>query len=116
MINAGGYKIFPRDVEDVLYQHPAAREACVVGVPDEYRGEAVKAFVSLVPDISATPEELIDFCRVRMAVHEYPQGGDPGRAAPEHERQAAPARAARPGSTVMRAHPRRALVRTGGVR
>ena len=38
MINAGGYKIFPRDVEDVFYQHPAAREACVVGVPDEYRG------------------------------------------------------------------------------
>ena len=61
-----------RDVDDVLYQHPAAREACVVGVPDEYRGETGKAFVSLVPDTSATPEELIDSCRVRMAVHRYP--------------------------------------------
>lgn len=62
-----------RDVEDVLHQHPAAREACVVGVPDDYRGEPGKAFVSLVPDTSATPEELIDSCRVRMAVYEYPR-------------------------------------------
>ena len=73
MINAGGYKIFPRDVEDVLYQHPAVREACVVGLPDEYRGETVKAFVSLVPHASATPEELIDFCRGRMAAYKYPR-------------------------------------------
>jgi long-chain acyl-CoA synthetase len=73
MINAGGYKIFPRDVEDVLYQHPAVREACVVGVPDEYRGETVKAFVSLVPESSVTPEELIDFCRGRIAAYKYPR-------------------------------------------
>ena len=73
MINAGGHKIFPRDVEDVFYQQPAAREACVVGVPDEYRGETVEASVSLVPDTSATPEELIDSCRMRMAVHDYPR-------------------------------------------
>ena len=73
MINAGGYKVFPRDVEDVLYQHPAVREACVIGVPDEYRGETVKAFVSLVPETSTTPEELIDFCRGRMAAYKYPR-------------------------------------------
>jgi long-chain acyl-CoA synthetase len=73
MINAGGYKIFPRDVEDVLYQHPAVREACVVGVPDEYRGETVKAFVSLVPQSVATPEELVEFCRGRMAAYKYPR-------------------------------------------
>ncbi len=46
-INAAGYKIWPRDVEDVLYGHDAVREVAVIGVPDEYRGETVKAFVSL---------------------------------------------------------------------
>lgn len=73
MINAGGYKVFPRDVEDVLYQHPAVREASVVGVPDDYRGETVKAFVSLVAGADATPEELIAFCRERMAAYKYPR-------------------------------------------
>lgn len=73
MINAGGYKVFPRDVEDVLYQHPAVREAAVVGVPDDYRGETVKAFVSLVAGADATPEELIAFCRERMAAYKYPR-------------------------------------------
>ncbi|YCN58750.1 hypothetical protein AB9M10_12625 [Rhodococcus erythropolis] len=73
MINAGGYKIYPRDVEDVLYQHPAVREASVVGIPDEYRGETVKAFVSLVPTATATAGELIDFCRNQMAAYKYPR-------------------------------------------
>lgn len=73
MINAGGYKVFPRDVEDVLYQHPAVREASVVGVPDEYRGETVKAFVSLTRGASATPADLIEFCRSRMAAYKYPR-------------------------------------------
>lgn len=73
MINAGGYKVFPRDVEDVLYQHPAVREASVVGVPDEYRGETVKAFVSLTRDATATPTELIEFCKSRMAAYKYPR-------------------------------------------
>ena len=59
MINAAGYKVWPREVEDVLYEHPAVREAAVVGVPDEYRGETVKAFVSLKPGTAATPDELI---------------------------------------------------------
>jgi long-chain acyl-CoA synthetase len=73
MINAGGYKIFPRDVEDVLYQHPAVRETAVVGIPDEYRGETVKAFVSLVDGATVTPEELIRFCKERMAAYKYPR-------------------------------------------
>ena len=54
-INAGGYKVWPREVEDVLYEHPAVREAAVVGVPDEYRGETVKAFVSLRPGQPSSP-------------------------------------------------------------
>jgi long-chain acyl-CoA synthetase len=73
MINASGYKVWPREVEDVLYGHAAVREAAVVGVPDEYRGETVKAFVSLKPGTEATPEELIAFCKERMAAYKYPR-------------------------------------------
>jgi long-chain acyl-CoA synthetase len=73
MINASGYKVWPREVEDVLYQHPAVREAAVVGVPDEYRGETVKAFVSVVPGAEVTAEEIIEFCRERMAAYKYPR-------------------------------------------
>jgi len=72
-INAGGYKIWPREVEDVLYEHPAVREAAVVGIPDEYRGETVKAFVSLKGGAQATPEEIIAFARERMAAYKYPR-------------------------------------------
>jgi long-chain acyl-CoA synthetase len=72
-INAGGYKVWPREVEDVLYQHEAVREAAVVGVPDTYRGETVKAYVSLRPGQSATAEELIAFCRAQMAAYKYPR-------------------------------------------
>jgi long-chain acyl-CoA synthetase len=73
MINASGFKVWPREVEDYLYQHPAVREAAVVGVPDEYRGETVKAFVSLRPDAIATEGELIAFCKERMAAYKYPR-------------------------------------------
>jgi long-chain acyl-CoA synthetase len=72
-INAGGYKIWPREVEDVLYEHPAVREAAVVGVPDEYRGETVKAFVSLKPGAAVTAEEVVAFTRERMAAYKYPR-------------------------------------------
>jgi long-chain acyl-CoA synthetase len=72
-INAGGYKVWPREVEDVLYQHEAVREAAVVGVPDAYRGETVKAYVSLRPGHTATAEELIAFCREQMAAYKYPR-------------------------------------------
>ncbi|MBH5143512.1 class I adenylate-forming enzyme family protein [Rhodococcus erythropolis] len=72
-INASGYKVWPREVEDVLYEHEAVREAAVVGVPDEYRGETVKAFVSLRPGMSATPEELIAHCKSQMAAYKYPR-------------------------------------------
>jgi long-chain acyl-CoA synthetase len=72
-INAAGYKIWPREVEDVLYGHPAVREAAVVGVPDDYRGETVKAFVSLRAGERADADELIAFCRERMAAYKYPR-------------------------------------------
>jgi long-chain acyl-CoA synthetase len=75
LINASGYKVWPRDVEDVLYQHPAVKEAAVVGVPDEYRGETVKAFVALSDSYrdKVGPEDLIAFCKARMAAFKYPR-------------------------------------------
>jgi long-chain acyl-CoA synthetase len=73
MINASGYKVWPREVEDVLAEHPGVRESAVVGVPDEKRGETVKAFVSLKPGATATPEELIAHCKERMAAYKYPR-------------------------------------------
>ncbi|MFJ9647205.1 AMP-binding protein [Streptomyces sp. NPDC101206] len=73
MINAAGFKVWPREVEDVLYTHPAVREAAVVGVPDPYRGETVKAYVSLRPGFSVGPAELAAHCAARMAAYKYPR-------------------------------------------
>ena len=74
MIVASGFKVWPREVEDVLYQHPGVREAAVVGVPDAYRGETVKAFIALKPEFaSVTAEEIIAFTRDRMASYKYPR-------------------------------------------
>lgn len=73
MISASGYKVWPREVEDVLYSHPAVREAAVVGIPDDYRGETVKAVISLNEGASVTPEEIIDFCKSQMATYKYPR-------------------------------------------
>jgi long-chain acyl-CoA synthetase len=65
--------VWPREVEDVLYTHDAVLEAGVVGVPDPYRGESVKAYVSLRKGFSIDPDELIAFCRERMAAYKYPR-------------------------------------------
>ncbi|HSJ70498.1 MAG TPA: AMP-binding protein, partial [Acidimicrobiia bacterium] len=72
-INSAGFKIWPREVEDVLYEHPAVREAIVIGVPDEYRGETVKAYVVINPPGAVQPDDLIEFCRARMAAYKYPR-------------------------------------------
>jgi long-chain acyl-CoA synthetase len=73
MIVASGYKVWPGEVEEVLYQHGAVHEAAVVGVPDPYRGETVQAFVSLRPDQRVDVTELVQFCRERMAAYKYPR-------------------------------------------
>lgn len=73
MINASGFKVWPREVEDVLYGHPAVREAAVVGVPDEYRGESVKAYVSLRPGEETASGALVAHCRERLAAYKYPR-------------------------------------------
>jgi long-chain acyl-CoA synthetase len=72
MIVVSGYKVWPRDVEDALYTHPAVQEAAVVGEPDDYRGETVAAFVVLRPGEDAGVEELIAHCRERLAVYKAP--------------------------------------------
>lgn len=73
MINASGFKVWPREVEDYLYEHPAVREAAVIGIPDPYRGETVKAFISLKAGAQVTEEEIVEFCRARMAAYKYPR-------------------------------------------
>ena len=75
MIVASGYKVWPREVEDVIYQHPAVKEVAVIGVPDSYRGETVKAFVTLKQGLegSIPPDEIISFCKARMAAYKYPR-------------------------------------------
>ncbi|MFC8087627.1 class I adenylate-forming enzyme family protein [Streptomyces sp. NPDC057340] len=73
MINASGFKVWPREVEDVLYTHPAVREAAVVGVPDGYRGETVKAYISLRPGAATDPDALVAYCEERLAAYKYPR-------------------------------------------
>ena len=73
MIIAGGYNVYPRDVEEVLYQHPQVLEAAVAGAPDAYRGETVKAYVVLKPGQTATADDIIAFCRERLAVFKVPR-------------------------------------------
>jgi long-chain acyl-CoA synthetase len=72
-INAAGFKVWPREVEDVLFAHPAVAEVSVVGVPDAYRGETVKAFVVRRPGADVTEAELIAFARERLAAYKYPR-------------------------------------------
>ena len=73
LIIAGGYNIYPADVEAVLFEHPKVREAAVIGVPDERLGESVKAFVVLKEGETATADEIIAFCRERMAAYRVPR-------------------------------------------
>jgi long-chain acyl-CoA synthetase len=72
-INVSGYKVWPREVEDGLLDHEAVKEAAVIGIADEYRGETVKAFVSLRPGAEVEPDALIAFCKERMAAYKYPR-------------------------------------------
>jgi len=73
LIIAGGFNIYPREVEEVLFEHPAIKEAAVIGLPDPYRGETVKAFVVMKDGASATTEEIIAWCRERLASYKVPR-------------------------------------------
>jgi len=74
MVDVGGFKVYPRDVEEVLFEHPGIREAAVIGIPDEFSGEAVKAFVVKRDEASSlTEKEVIDFCAARLVKFKVPK-------------------------------------------
>jgi long-chain acyl-CoA synthetase len=73
MVLVGGFNVYPRDVEDILFQHPKVAVVAVVGVPDAHSGEAVKAFIQLKPGETATVEEIQAFCKENMAGYKRPK-------------------------------------------
>lgn len=75
MINASGFKVWPTEVESILYGHPAIQQACVVGIPDEKRGETVKAYVILQPEQEGkvSEQEIIEWSKDKMAAYKYPR-------------------------------------------
>lgn len=73
MIIASGYNIYPRDIDEVLYAHPKIAQACAIGVPDPYRGETVKAFVVTKPGETMTEQEVMDYCKTKLAAYKVPK-------------------------------------------
>ncbi len=73
LVIRGGYNVYPREIEEVLYEHPAVREAAVVGLPHAELGEEVGAAVAIVPGSEITPEELRDYVRANVAAYKYPR-------------------------------------------
>src|SRR2546426_163347 len=73
LILCSGYNVYPREVEEVLFMHPAVAEAAAIGVPDAYRGESVKAFVVLKGGVHATEDEIVAFCKERLAAFKVPK-------------------------------------------
>ena len=73
LIICGGYNIYPREIEELLFTHPAVLEAAVIGIPDKAKGEIPKAFVVLKPGKSTSSEEMISFCKERLAAYKVPR-------------------------------------------
>ncbi len=74
MVDVGGFKVYPRDVEEVLFEHPGIRETAVIGIPDKFSGEAVKAFVVRRDEAgSLTEKDIIDFCAARLVKYKVPK-------------------------------------------
>jgi len=72
MIISAGFNIYPKEIEEVLYQHPKIADAAVIGVPHGYKGETVKAYIILKEGVQATAEEIIEYCRDKLAVFKAP--------------------------------------------
>jgi long-chain acyl-CoA synthetase len=73
LVIRGGFNTYPREIEEILYQHPAVAEVAVIGRADERLGEEVVAFVSAKPGAGAEPGELVAFCKERLAAYKYPR-------------------------------------------
>jgi len=73
MIIRGGFNVYPREIEEVLYAHPAVAEAAVIGIPHESHGEEVKAVIATKPGHAATAEEIIAYCKEHLAAYKYPR-------------------------------------------
>ena len=73
LVIRGGFNVYPREIEEVLYAHPAIAEAAVIGKPDQRLGEEVVAVVTLKPGFTATPEEIIDYTKGQLAAYKYPR-------------------------------------------
>ena len=73
MIIAGGFNIYPREIDEVLFEHPKILEACAVGLPDQYRGETVKAYIVVKEGESMTEEEVIAYCREKLTAYKVPK-------------------------------------------
>ncbi len=73
MILCSGFNVYPREIEEVLYTHPRVCEACAIGVPDEKRGETVKAYVVVKPGETMTSQEITDYCKERLAPYKVPK-------------------------------------------
>jgi long-chain acyl-CoA synthetase len=73
ILGAGGYNIYPREIEDVLYEHPKVLEAAALGIPMEGKGERIKVYIVLKPEETATEEEIVEFCRANLAAYKVPK-------------------------------------------
>jgi long-chain acyl-CoA synthetase len=73
MIIVDGFNVYPSEVETVLYTHPAVRLAAVIGIPDAYHGETVRACIALKPGASATADEVIAYCKTHLADYKVPR-------------------------------------------
>jgi long-chain acyl-CoA synthetase len=73
MVIAGGFNIYPREIDEVLFQHPKVADAVSLGISDKYRGETIKACVVLKAGESASEEEIITFCREKLAAYKVPK-------------------------------------------
>lgn len=73
MIIRGGFNVYPREIEEVLYEHPAVAEAAVIGIPHSALGQEVAAAVALLPGAEVTPDDLREFVREQVAPYKYPR-------------------------------------------
>jgi long-chain acyl-CoA synthetase len=73
MVLAGGYNVYPREIDEVLFEHPKILEACAKGIPDPYRGETIRAYVVRMPGEDLTEEAVTDWCRQKLAAYKVPK-------------------------------------------